>query len=249
MKGPFCTSHLSPVCAQTHTHTSVHMHRLNPSTPPLSSTHTLLPPPPPRHHTTTAAAGLSEVSVISCSARLNYDVNKSPLDPTSTPTSHGDEGTYAHMRTRLCVFVVDFLFWPEQNILTFQQDKHIWVLSAIYEKSNNDWSSAAIFSLRHSAVTKTVNMSTFWGLIWNRGAATSYTSCDKICDSIAYLCFPVQSFNSTFLQALTLDGGIWEGIVHRKLCILQLYLVSLKQWSCLCHLYIKKYRTGDQMNT
>lgn len=84
MKGPCCTSHLSPVCTQTHTHTSVHMHRLNPSTPPSPPTHT---PHLPPHSTTTAASGLSEVSVISCSARLNYDVNKSPLDPPSTPTS------------------------------------------------------------------------------------------------------------------------------------------------------------------
>lgn len=44
----------------------------------------------------TPLAGLSDVSVISCPARLNYDVNNSLLVSTSTPTSCVHE----HTRTR-----------------------------------------------------------------------------------------------------------------------------------------------------
>lgn len=60
-----------------------------------SLTHTCMETSTHQHkHTHTGAssitpvAGLSEVSVISCPAWLNYDVNKSPLVPLSSPTSH-----------------------------------------------------------------------------------------------------------------------------------------------------------------
>lgn len=44
-------------------------------------------------------AGLSDVSVISCPARLNYDVNKSLLVSKSTPASRVQEQTRAHTQT------------------------------------------------------------------------------------------------------------------------------------------------------
>lgn len=46
-------------------------------------------------------AGLSDVSVISCPARLNYDVNKSLLVSTSTPASRVREQTRTRTQTHL----------------------------------------------------------------------------------------------------------------------------------------------------
>lgn len=68
------------------------------------------------------AAGLSEASVISCPARLNYDVNKSPLDHASTPTSHVSESTCAHVDARTHTHTynaydtyIDFNFFVQPN--------------------------------------------------------------------------------------------------------------------------------------
>lgn len=72
MKGPpqspsitNAETHTADTHVHIHTNTHVHAHSLHPSPP---------------------VAGLSEVSVISCPARLNYDVNKSPLVLMSIPT-------------------------------------------------------------------------------------------------------------------------------------------------------------------
>lgn len=46
-------------------------------------------------------AGLSDVSVISCPARLNYDVNKSLLVSTSAPASRAREQTRTRTQTHL----------------------------------------------------------------------------------------------------------------------------------------------------
>lgn len=80
MKGPH-TTHLSLMPTGTHTVQAVadvHTHSLNPSA---------------------LVAGLSEVSVISCPAWLNYDVNKSALVATSTQTSQVVRA-HAHTQTQ-----------------------------------------------------------------------------------------------------------------------------------------------------
>lgn len=119
MKGTLYTSHLSRVCAQTHTHTSMRMHRLNSSIPSPRHTHTLFPSP--HHPTATAAAGLFQVSVISCSARLNYDVNKSTLDQPHP--IHVGVGARPRTCTLASASLCGLLFFDlvtSQNILTYK---------------------------------------------------------------------------------------------------------------------------------
>lgn len=70
-----------PSITDTHSHSLTHTHAWRRKhTPTQTYTQGRHPSPP--------VAGLSEVSVISCPAWLNYDVNKSPLVPLSSPTSH-----------------------------------------------------------------------------------------------------------------------------------------------------------------
>lgn len=148
-------------CAHKHTHTSVHMHRLNPSIPPSPPTHT---PHLPPHSTTTAASGLSEVSVISCSARLNYDVNKSPLDPPSTPTSRVSQSMCTHAYARLSVFVwtssLD-MRWPTKISWLSKKKRHISVLILLFMKTTiitqNLCSHFQFVTKVHNAVTNALD--------------------------------------------------------------------------------------------
>lgn len=112
---PSITNAQSLLLTSTYIHRYTHAHQ-------HEHTHWL------RFHPSRLVAGLSEVSVISCPAWLNYDVNKSPLVSWSTPTSESTR-VGARTHTHPCT-----LIWIKLACLAFRKViicKMGWILNII----------------------------------------------------------------------------------------------------------------------